>query len=282
VQGLPWLLVGAGLGVIVDRTDRRRLMLVVDITRAVVIAALAVAVLAHGAGLLLIYLTAFTTGAGSALRDTAAVTCVPRLVEPADLDRANGGVIAGQIRRVSCRAVRGLESMRPRHARATSHEFWRLRAVAHEHSSPAGRHEQSRAVDRQHGNAAANWPIGHEIGRGEAADLTAVAPLAREGPPIEGGRGVQDGDLGVDDLAAVVGGRAHPVDLLLYRRNDLIVARQREESPVGRQQERNTVVRKQRSGVALASATSTEDAEILSEPPGSRRCCPRSRTISPL
>jgi len=107
VQGLPWLLVGAGLGVIVDRTDRRRLMLVVDITRAVVIAALAVAVLAHGAGLLLIYLTAFTTGAGSALRDTAAVTCVPRLVEPADLDRANGGVIAGQIRRVSCRAVRG-------------------------------------------------------------------------------------------------------------------------------------------------------------------------------
>ena len=51
VQGLPWLLVGAGLGVIVDRTDRRRLMLVVDITRAVIIAALAAAVLAHGAGL---------------------------------------------------------------------------------------------------------------------------------------------------------------------------------------------------------------------------------------
>jgi hypothetical protein len=116
-------------------------------------------------------------------------------------------------------------------------------------------------------NAAANWPIDHEIGRGEAADLTAVAPLAREGPPIEGGRGVQDGDLGVDDLAAVVGGRAHPVDLLLHRRNDLIVARQREEFPVSRQQERNTVVRKQRSGVALASATSRKDIEILSEPP---------------
>ena len=97
VQGLPWLLVGAGLGVIVDRTDRRRLMLVVDITRAVIIAALAAAVLAHGAGLVLIYLTAFVTGAGSALRDTAAVTCVPRLVEPANLDRANGRVIAGQI-----------------------------------------------------------------------------------------------------------------------------------------------------------------------------------------
>ena len=66
-------------------------MLVVDITRAVIIAALAAAVLAHGAGLVLIYLTAFATGAGSALRDTAAVTCVPRLVEPATWTAPTGG-----------------------------------------------------------------------------------------------------------------------------------------------------------------------------------------------
>ena len=97
VQGLPWLLLGGGLGVVVDRIDRRRLMVAVDITRAAVIAALAVAILAHGAGLWLIYLAAFVTGTGSALRDTAAVTCVPRLVQPADLDQANGRVIAGQI-----------------------------------------------------------------------------------------------------------------------------------------------------------------------------------------
>jgi MFS family permease len=72
-------------------------MVIVDITRAAIIAALAVAVLAHSAGLALIYVTAFVTGTGSALRDTAAVTCVPRLVEPADLDQANGRLIAGQI-----------------------------------------------------------------------------------------------------------------------------------------------------------------------------------------
>ena len=29
-------------------------------------------------------------------RDTAAVTCVPRLVQPTDLDQANGRLIAGQ------------------------------------------------------------------------------------------------------------------------------------------------------------------------------------------
>jgi MFS family permease len=97
VQGLPWLLIGAGAGVIVDRSDRRRLMIIVDITRAVIIAALAVAILAHSAGLALIYVTAFVTGAGSALRDTAATISVPRLVTPAYLEQANGRLIAGQI-----------------------------------------------------------------------------------------------------------------------------------------------------------------------------------------
>ncbi|HEX8008068.1 MAG TPA: MFS transporter, partial [Trebonia sp.] len=96
MQGLPWL-AGAGLGVIVDRADRRRLLVIVDLARAITIGALAAAVLAHAAGLALIYLAAFITGIGATLRDTAAVTCVPRLVEPADLERANGRVIAGQI-----------------------------------------------------------------------------------------------------------------------------------------------------------------------------------------
>jgi MFS family permease len=85
VQSLPWLLTGAGAGVLVDRSDRRRLMVVVDVTRAAIIAGLAAAVLTHTAGLALIYLAAFTTGVGSALRDTAAVTCIPRLVDSADL-----------------------------------------------------------------------------------------------------------------------------------------------------------------------------------------------------
>ena len=97
VQGLPWLLLGTGAGVIVDRVDRRRLMVAADLARAALIAVLAAAVLASHAGLALIYLTAFGTGVGSALRSTAAVTCVPRMVEPDDLDKANGRMAAGQI-----------------------------------------------------------------------------------------------------------------------------------------------------------------------------------------
>ncbi len=97
MQSLPWLVLGAGLGVLVDRTDRRRVMVTVDVAQAAVIAGLATAVFTGSAGLVLIYLTAFITGAGSALRDTAAVACVPRLAAPADLDRAYARVIAGQI-----------------------------------------------------------------------------------------------------------------------------------------------------------------------------------------
>lgn len=97
VQGLPWLLVGVGAGVVVDRSDRRRVMLAVDCARAAIIAALAVAVVLHAAGLALIYATAFVTGVGSALRDTAAEAAVPRLVPPDDLERANGRLVAGQI-----------------------------------------------------------------------------------------------------------------------------------------------------------------------------------------
>ncbi|MGH3302574.1 MAG: MFS transporter [Streptosporangiaceae bacterium] len=97
VQSLPWLMLGAGLGVLVDRSDLRRLMVIVDITRAAIIVGLVAAVLAHGAGLALIYVTAFATGTGSALRNTAAQTCVPRLVDSADLERANARVIVGNI-----------------------------------------------------------------------------------------------------------------------------------------------------------------------------------------
>jgi hypothetical protein len=43
VQGLPWPLLGGGAGVLVDRADRRRLIVLVDTARAAVVAALAAA-----------------------------------------------------------------------------------------------------------------------------------------------------------------------------------------------------------------------------------------------
>jgi hypothetical protein len=120
---------------VVDRSDRRRLMVAVGIIRAAVIAGLAAAVLAHADSLLLIYIAAFVTGVGSAPRNTAAVASVPRLVsDPADLDRANARVIAGQIvgneRRTRCWAGSAASTAPPRGAQK------RLAPYAAAHSPP--------------------------------------------------------------------------------------------------------------------------------------------------
>lgn len=97
VQGLPWIVIGLGVGALVDRRDLRVTMVGVDIARAVMIAALAVAVATHTVTLPLVYLTAFVTGVGSLARDTAASTAMPRLVPADKLDSANGRLVAGRI-----------------------------------------------------------------------------------------------------------------------------------------------------------------------------------------
>ena len=97
VQGLPFLVAGPMLGVLVDRTDRRQLMAIVNALQVLVLSALAFAVLTHHASLPLIYLAALVTGLGASLRSAAGSASVPQLVPAATLDQANGRVIAGQI-----------------------------------------------------------------------------------------------------------------------------------------------------------------------------------------
>ncbi|MER6992505.1 MFS transporter [Saccharopolyspora hirsuta] len=97
VQQVPWLLAGLGFGAVVDRYDLRRIMVAVDVVRALAIAVLSVSVVAGAVNLPLIYLTAFITGSGELVRDTAAATAAPRLVDPNGLERANGRLMAGRL-----------------------------------------------------------------------------------------------------------------------------------------------------------------------------------------
>lgn len=97
VQGLPWIAFGLGAGAVIDRQNLRTVMVAVDMARAVVIAALAVAVITGAASLALIYVAAFVTGLGSLVRDTAAATALPRLIERRDLEYANGRLITGRL-----------------------------------------------------------------------------------------------------------------------------------------------------------------------------------------
>jgi MFS family permease len=84
-------------GVLVDRSDRRRILLLGNVVRAVAFVPVVVAVvlgLDGAAGLAVLYLAAAVLGIAEALVDTAAVALAPDVVGADRLDEANGRVEA--------------------------------------------------------------------------------------------------------------------------------------------------------------------------------------------
>ncbi|MDX3696279.1 MFS transporter [Streptomyces europaeiscabiei] len=96
VNMLPWLLFALPAGVLVDRADRRRIVLGSNAVRAVALAGAAF-VLAQDRPLGLLYALAFVLGIAETLADTAAPAMLPRLVDERHLERANGRLSAAQI-----------------------------------------------------------------------------------------------------------------------------------------------------------------------------------------
>lgn len=96
---LPWVLVGPIGGVIVDRHDRRRLIIAAQIVRGAAVFALAIGVAADRVGLLAIYLVALVIGLGEVVVDTAAQAAVPLLADdgPGGLEAANGRLVAAEL-----------------------------------------------------------------------------------------------------------------------------------------------------------------------------------------
>ena len=94
---LPWVIVGPISGAIVDRVDRRRLIIIVQLCRALVALAFAAAVASASVVMWQLYLTAFAIAVGETLVDSAAQAAVPQLVATGQLERANGRVMAGQL-----------------------------------------------------------------------------------------------------------------------------------------------------------------------------------------
>ncbi len=89
---LPWLLFALPAGVVIDRSDRRKLIARTDLLRAGITAAimmLALSAPAPGAVWVLAGL-AFLLGCAEVLRDNAAQTILPALVASEDLEAANG------------------------------------------------------------------------------------------------------------------------------------------------------------------------------------------------
>jgi MFS family permease len=97
VQQLPWLLFALPAGVYVDRLDRRRVIVLVNLVRAVVIGGLAVAVATGGATVPLVYAALFVVGAMETLADNASTALLPAVVPAEQLPRANARLMGVQL-----------------------------------------------------------------------------------------------------------------------------------------------------------------------------------------
>lgn len=87
---LPWLLLGLPVGVIVDRKNKREVMIVSDAVRLVLAIATVAAVAVGIMTLAILGLVVFLMGVGEVFYDCAAMTILPGLVENSQLTQANG------------------------------------------------------------------------------------------------------------------------------------------------------------------------------------------------
>jgi MFS family permease len=95
VAMLPWLLFALPAGVLVDRVDRRRLMVAVDWARAAAMGVLAVAILGGWSSIVLLDLVLFLINTGETAFEPAAQSMVPAVVPRHLLERANGWLVGG-------------------------------------------------------------------------------------------------------------------------------------------------------------------------------------------
>src|SRR5512134_321865 len=96
MTSLPWLIFALQAGSIVDRSDRRTVMLWVNDGRLVVLALLTLAVTTGSASLPLLYIAALLLGVGETLVDTALTSIVPSVVSKDRLTWANARLTAAQ------------------------------------------------------------------------------------------------------------------------------------------------------------------------------------------
>lgn len=94
---LPWLVVGPIAGAIVDRMDKRILMVGVQAARGVVAGLFAVTVATGTVSLWMVYAATVAIAIGETFADSAAQTAVPQLVTETQLERANGRLVGAQI-----------------------------------------------------------------------------------------------------------------------------------------------------------------------------------------
>ncbi|WP_166852681.1 MFS transporter [Isoptericola sp. BMS4] len=95
LQRLPWLVFGLWAGVLADRLDRRRLVVVANLLRTAVVAALCVVIVTGHVSIGVVLGAMLLMGVAEVFADTTSQTLLPMLVRPADLGMGNARLQAG-------------------------------------------------------------------------------------------------------------------------------------------------------------------------------------------
>ena len=95
VAWLPWLLFALPGGVLVDRVDRRRLMVLIDWVRVAAMGVLAVALLAGWSSIVLLDAVLFVINTGEVVFRSASQAMISAVVPRSRLERANGWLVGG-------------------------------------------------------------------------------------------------------------------------------------------------------------------------------------------
>ena len=97
VATVPWLLFALTAGALADRLDRRKLMLWANLSRSLLPAALAAAMLLGFGSIWALYVVALMVGVAETLYDTSAQSIMPQIVDRDQLSRANGRLYAVEL-----------------------------------------------------------------------------------------------------------------------------------------------------------------------------------------
>jgi MFS family permease len=97
LQRLPFFLFGLYAGVLADRLDRRRLVVVVNLLRAAVLVGLSVTIWTGGVDVVIVLVTVFLLGLAETFADTTTSTLLPMMVDKTDLGVANARIMAGTL-----------------------------------------------------------------------------------------------------------------------------------------------------------------------------------------
>ena len=88
--GLPWLLFALPVGAMLDRSDRRKVMVRADTVRAALVCVVAIAAATGHLSIWMLWLLAFGLGTGEVCFDSASQAVLPAVVPAEALGRANG------------------------------------------------------------------------------------------------------------------------------------------------------------------------------------------------